>query len=55
MASAHVRMPASMCSRLAVAVERRDDVFGHLIRMPMFAKYERDPRWAAIVGAARRR
>ncbi len=55
MAYAHVGMPDSMFARLAVAVDRRDDVFGHLITLPVFAKYQADPRWDAIVGAARRR
>lgn len=55
MVYAHVGMADSMFSRLRVAVDRRDDVFGHLITMPMFAKYESDPRWDAIVGEARRR
>jgi serine/threonine-protein kinase len=55
MVYAHVGMPDSMFSRLRVAIERRDDVFAHLITMPVFSKYEGDPRWDAIVGAARRR
>jgi TolB-like protein len=55
MVYAHIGIADSMFSRLTVAIERRDDVFGHLITMPMFAKYESDPRWDAIVGEARRR
>ena len=48
MVYAQVGMADSMFSRLTVAIERRDDVFGHLITMPMFAKYQSDPRWDAI-------
>ncbi|MEO8619461.1 MAG: protein kinase [bacterium] len=55
MVYAHIGMPDSMFSRLRIAVDRRDDVFGHLITMPAFAKYENDPRWDAIVGEVRRR
>jgi hypothetical protein len=52
---AQIGMPDSMFSRLRIAIERRDDSFGYLITMPAFAKYERDPRWDAIVGEVRRR
>ncbi|MEP6621542.1 MAG: protein kinase [bacterium] len=55
MVYAHIGMPDSMFSRLRIAIDRRDDVFGHLITMPAFAKYESDPRWDAIVGEVRRR
>jgi hypothetical protein len=54
MVYAHVGMADSMFSRLAVAVDRRDDVFGHLITYRGFAPYKQDPRWDAIVGAVRR-
>jgi len=55
MVYAHIGMPDSMFSRLRVAIERRDDSFGYLITMPMFAKYQGDPRWDALVGEVRRR
>ena len=55
MVYAQLGMPDSMFSRLRVAIERRDDSFGYLITMPVFAKYESDPRWDALVGEVRRR
>ena len=52
---ARLGMPDSVFSRLAVAVERHDDTFTHLITVPDFRPYQSDPRWDAIVGAVRRR
>lgn len=52
---ARLGMPDSVFSRLAVAVQRHDDVFTHLITSAAFRQYESDPRWDAIVGAVRRR
>ncbi len=52
---AQLGMPDSVFSRLAVAVERHDDTFTHLITNPAFRPYQSDPRWDAIVGAVRRR
>jgi serine/threonine-protein kinase len=55
MVYAHIGMPDSMFSRLQVAIDRRDDVFAHLITMPVFTKYQSDPRWDRLVGEVRRR
>jgi serine/threonine-protein kinase len=55
MVYARLGVADSVFSRLAVAVARRDDVFAHLITLPDFRRYQSDPRWDAIVGAARRR
>jgi hypothetical protein len=52
---ARLGMPDSVFSRLAVAVQRHDDVFTHLITSTAFRPYESDPRWDAIVGTVRRR
>jgi TolB-like protein/tRNA A-37 threonylcarbamoyl transferase component Bud32 len=55
MVYAKAGMPDSMFSRLAVAIERRDDAFTHLITSPAFTPYQADPRWDALVGELRRR
>jgi serine/threonine-protein kinase len=52
---AQIGMPDSMFSRLRAAIAQHDDVFLHVISMPMFARYHDDPRWDAIVGEVRRR
>jgi len=55
MGYAQLGMSDSMFSRLSQAIAQHDDIFHHVIALPVFARYHDDPRWDAIVGEVRRR
>ncbi|MBA2684971.1 MAG: protein kinase [Gemmatimonadaceae bacterium] len=55
LAYAGLGMADSVFARLAVAVERRDDVLEHTVTAGLFEPYHKDPRWDKIVGAMQRR